>query len=37
MWPEQGEFQYQAHGTLVEGISVWILHMGSYAAETLTR
>ena len=37
MQPEQGEFQYQAHGTPFEGISVWILQMGPYAAATLIR
>lgn len=31
MQSAQGEFQYQTHGALVEGISVWILQMGSYA------
>ena len=31
MQSAQGKFQYQTHGALVEGISVWILQMGSYA------
>ncbi|MDK8846997.1 hypothetical protein QP888_11005, partial [Corynebacterium sp. MSK297] len=33
----EGEFQYQAHGTPFEGVSVWILQMGPYAAATLIR
>ncbi|MER0091304.1 hypothetical protein, partial [Corynebacterium sp. KPL2680] len=37
MQPERGEFQYQAHGTPFEGVSVWILHMGPYAAATFIR
>ncbi len=37
MQPEQGALQHQEHGTPFEGVSVWILQMGPYAAATLIR